>query len=210
MAASDVAITLGAILLWEAPGGDVRLADGGVITFDPGSGSLTFESEDADYGTVVDFDTVETGLGDQVDGGTFVFAPPEGAPLSDWWRADLENTRLRVWIGEVNGAALEEEELLADWLIDTVSREQAEGQDLLSAECMTRQEKLFQTNQGNVCSDRFHDSIWSGERGFENCHDGPQYFAWGTQSPSGQGVSQGGASFGGGPSSPVPVLRMSA
>jgi hypothetical protein len=208
MAASDVAVTLGAILLWEAPGGDVRLADGGVITFDPGTGSQSFEGEDESYGTVVAFDAIETGVGDQVEGGTFVFAPPETAALSDWWRTDLTSTRLRIWMGEVNGAALEEEVILADWLIDTVSREQEKGRDVLSVECMTRQERLFQTNQGNVCSDRFHDSIWSGERGFENCHDGPQYFAWGTQSPNGQGISQGGATFGGGPSSPVPVLRL--
>lgn len=204
MAATDVSITFAAALLWEAPGGNVALADGGVVKYDPGSGTITFESEHPDFGTIAGFDTFDTGTGDNVDGGVIDFAPPSSATLSNWWRTDLENTRMRLWVGEIDsdGVTLTGEEVLADWLVDTASREQgAAGSDILSVEFMTRLEKLFEINQGNVCSDTFHRSIWSNERGFENCHDGAQYFAWGTEAPRGSGASfssGGGGGFGGG------------
>lgn len=200
MAVTDVSITLAAILLWEAPDGDVALADGGVVKFDPGSGTVTFDSEDAVFGTIAGFDAFDTGVGDMVEGGTITFAPNPDATLSDWWRTDLEGTRLRLWLGEIasDGVTLENEELVADWLVDTANREQNAGQDLLRIDFMSRLEKLFEVSQGNVCSDRFHQSIWSGERGFENCHDGPQYFAWGTDSPPVGSTARGGTGGGNG------------
>lgn len=205
MSVTDTAITLAAILEWEAPGGTVRLCDGGVVKYDTGAGIVTFESEHPVWGTVIDFGAFEGGIGDMVEGGEIVFAPNPAATLSDWWRDDLENTRLRVWQGEIasDGVTLENEELLADWLVDTATRTRGQdGEELMQVECMTRLHKLFQIRDGNTCSDRFHRSIWTGERGFENCHDGPQYFAWGTEGPSGAG-SSGGAQGGGGRGGPV-------
>lgn len=194
MAASDTAITLAMVVEWEAPDGDVRLSDGGVVKFDPGDGEVTYSGEDSVFGTVASVEVFESGVGDMVEGGNIVFAPNGSATLSDWWRADLENTRLRIWLGEIDsdGISLTGEDLLADWLVDTTKRVQGDsGAEALDLDCMSRMQKLFETSQGNVCSDRFHTSIWSGERGFENCHDGPQYFAWGTDNPSGGSNSNG-------------------
>lgn len=207
MAATDRTVTLAAILEWEAPDGDVRLADGGVVKFDSGAGVVSFIGKDPVFGTIAGFDIFESGVGDQVEGGEISFAPASDATVSDWWRSDLENTRARIWLTEVgsDGVSAESATLLADWLVDTASRDQGDGgRDVLSVEFMTRLQKLFEIRQGNVCSDRFHQSIWSGERGFENCHDGPQYFAWGTEAPRGSGGSggSGGGGGGGGNSSP--------
>ncbi|MFO6447870.1 hypothetical protein ACLBKU_12055 [Erythrobacter sp. NE805] len=200
MAVSDLVITLAAVLEWQAPGGDVRLADGGVVRFNPGTGTVTFTAEDARFGTLAGLDVFETGIGDMVEGGTIAFVPPADAATGDWWRADLENTRLRLWLGEIDpadGVTLTNAEPVADWLVDTPSREQAAGQDVLSLAFMTRQEKLFETSQGNVCSDTFHQSIWPGERGFENCTDAQQFFAWGAEAPPSSSVGGGGSSGGG-------------
>ncbi|MAY20319.1 MAG: hypothetical protein CL955_06845 [Erythrobacteraceae bacterium] len=200
MAVTDTAITLGAILLLEAPDGDVLLSDGGIVKFDPGTGTANFDVFDDVFGTVADFEAFETGVGDMVEGGSITFQPAFAADVADWWRTDLEGSRLRIWMGEIasDGVTLEDEELVADWLVDTAHREQSAGQDLLRVEFMSRLEKLFEVSQGNVCSDRFHQSIWSGERGFENCHDGPQYFAWGTDNPPAGSTQRGGSGGGNG------------
>ena len=202
MSVTDVFITLAAVLEWQAPDGDVLLAEGGVVKFNSGTGTATFSGSDPDFGTIASFDVFDTGVGDLVEGGTITFAPPADAPASAWWRTDLENTRLRVWLGEIDpadGVTLTDAETLADWLVDTATREQGNGQDLLTIQFMARDQKFFEVRQGNVCSDPFHQSIWPGELGFANATDAQQFFAWGAEAPpSGSGGGSGGAGGGGG------------
>lgn len=198
MSVSDLAITLAAVLEWQAPDGTVRLADGGLVKFNPGTGLADFEGDHPVFGTLAGFDSFDSAIGDAVEGGTFTFAPAPDAEVTDWWRTDLENTRLRFWLGEIDpadGVTLTDAELVADWLVDTPGREQAGASDLLTIDCITNLERLFNIRQGNVCSDVFHQSVWSGERGFENCTDNPGTFAWGVESPP---ASSGGGGGGGG------------
>lgn len=200
MAVTDLTITLAAVIEWQAPGGDVLLADGGVVKFDPGSGELTFTGADARFGTLAAADEFEVGVGDQAQIGGLSFVPPADAAVADWWRTDLENSRIRVWLGEIDPVdkiTLTDAELIGDLLVDTPSREQANGQDVLRLSFIARDQKLFETRQGNVCSDAFHQSIWPGERAFENCTDAQQFFAWGTGAPPSGGSSGGGGGSGG-------------
>jgi len=201
MSVSDLSITLAAVIEWQAPGGDVLLADGGVVKFDPGSGELVFTGSDARFGTLAEADEFSIGVGDQAENGSLAFVPPASAASADWWRTDLENSRLRLWLGEVDpadGVTLTDAEILADWIVDTPSREQGNGQDILRLTFMTRDQKLFEIRQGNTCSDAFHQSVWPGERAFENCTDAQQYFAWGTGAPPTGAVGNPEAGGGGG------------
>jgi hypothetical protein len=201
MAATDLAITLAAVIEWQAPGGDVLLADGGVVKFDPGAGELVFTGADARFGTLAEINPFDIGVGDQAESGNLGFVPPATAATSDWWRTDLEGSRLRVWLGEIDpadGVTLTDAEIVADWLVDTPSREQAAGQNLLQLTFITRDQKLFEIRQGNTCSDAFHQLCFPGERAFENCTDAQQYFAWGTGAPPVGGSSAGGGGGGGG------------
>lgn len=204
MAVTDAAIMLVAFLKWEAPDGDVRLCDGGFITYD----SEDYAAEDSVFGSVKEWEPVDAAFGDAAEGGTLTLAPHPDAALADWWRDDLENTRLRIWLGETDSdlKTVSTAEQLADLLVDQVTRVQGkDGEDLLQIELMGRSERLFVQSEGNVCSDRFHQSVWSGELGFLNCHDGPQYFAWGTESPTSQygGAGVRGNSTPGGPRGPT-------
>lgn len=201
MAVSDHAITLAKVIEWQAPGGAVRLAEGGVVKFDSGAGVVAFESGHPVFGSLARCDAFETAIDDRVEGGNITFAPATGAPVSGWWRGDLENTVLKVWIGEVDpedGVTLTDAELVADWLLDIAGREQGEGSDLLSLDFITRLERLFEIQQGNTCSDTFHQSIFPGERAFENCTDAQQFFAWGAENPPSSGGTFGGSGGGGG------------
>ena len=199
MAVADLSITLAAVLEWQAPDGDVLLADGGLVKFDPGSGVASFTGSHATFGTIASLEVFETGIGDLVEGGKIAFAPPADVATSGWWRTDLENTRIKLWLGEIDPetAVMADGEILADWLVDTASRQQANGQDLLTIQFMARDQKLFEVRQGNVLSDAHHTRIWPGERGLENATDAQQFFAWGAESPPTGGSFGGGG--GGGP-----------
>jgi hypothetical protein len=106
---------------------------------------------------------------------------------------------VRFWLGELDtdGKTVISAELMADMLVDTIDRViGADGSVTLELGLIGRAEKLFLVNEGNVCSERHHKSVWVGENGFNNCTDTVQPIAWGVASaPSG---TFGGGSGGGG------------
>lgn len=186
MAASDIAITLAWFLKWDAPGGAVRLSDGGQLDY----ADERYQSFDAVFGSVMTWPSISGGFNGMAERGRITFAPEKDAALAAWWRADLFDTRLRLWVGELDadGITVTTAKQLADWLVDNISRVQGEGgQDLLALDLTARAEKLFLVNEGNVCSERFHSSVWPGEIGFRNCTDVPAPVAWGTAMPLGGG-----------------------
>jgi hypothetical protein len=191
MAATDPVITLAAFLKLEAPDGDVRLCDGGMLDFD----SERYESQDAVFGTIAEAAELEAAFGDAAEDGQLILAPNPEADLADWWREDLPGCRIRAWMGEVDadGVTVTNAEQLADWLVDTGERlQQEDGGDMLALELIGRPEKLFIINEGNVCSDRFHQTLFSGELGMSNCTDLQGFVAWGAASPTRSTSSGGG------------------
>lgn len=187
MGATDRTITLAGFLKFEAPGGDVRLCDGGFLDYD----SERYEALHPVFGSVRALDEFSAAFGDSAEDGGISFVPAPDATVSDWWRTDLGDSRIRFWQGEVSGKTVSSATLLADLLVDTPERTQSEGgDDVLALSLIGRAEKLFLTNEGNVCSERFHKSVWSGEDGFNNCTDDPVPVAWGVEAPS-TGTSRG-------------------
>ncbi|MFC3097382.1 hypothetical protein [Alteraurantiacibacter palmitatis] len=191
MAATDIAITLATFIRFEAPGGDVLLADGGVVKF----GGDTFDSWHAVFGAIQKIDVIRSTIGDMAERGKLVLAPNPEASVSSWYNFGIRNARVRVWMGELeaDGVTCTDAKRLADWQVDEITRVQMMGQDLLQIDMIGRGEKLFLTNEGNVCSDRFHQSLFPGERGFENCTDEQGYFAWGAESPQRANPVRGGS-----------------
>ncbi|MGB7407147.1 MAG: hypothetical protein WA908_01460 [Pontixanthobacter sp.] len=191
-------ITLTCFAKLEAPNGDVRLCDGGFVYFE----GEKYEAQHDIYGTIQSIDEIEASFGDLAEGGDIVFSPNPDAALTDWFRADLENSRLRIWIGEIaeDGKNVVRATQIADRLVNTAGRDQnPSGEDLLPLSLIGRAQKLFLVNEGNVCSERFHKSVWPGENGFNNCIDNQVEVAWGVAS-SPNGTTSGGrgrGSFGG-------------
>lgn len=191
MAVSDLSITLACFLKWEAPDGDVLICDGGFLEY----ASETYSSQHGVYGSIMAIESVSAGFGDIAEGGKLVFAPNPDAALADWWRTDLFDSRIRLWLGEVSGKTVSTATLLADWLVDNVERVQGQGgQNLLSLDLMARSEKLFLKKEGNVCSERHHTSVWPGELGFRNATDLQGFVAWGSANPPRSAGSSGGSS----------------
>lgn len=182
MTATDPTITLAAIVKFEAPDGDVRLCDGGMLDF----ASERYESLHPVFGTVREGGDNEAGFGDQAEDGTLVLVPHAEASVGAWWRNDLFGCRIRAWMGEVDadGVTVSSATQISDLLVDTAERVQGEaGEDLLVLELVGRGDKLFLTNEGNVCSDTWHQSVYAGELGFQNCTDLRGFVAWGAANP---------------------------
>lgn len=192
MAVTDRAITPSTFVKFEAPAGDVLLCDGGFVTFD----SEDYTARHATFGVVQQFPEAESSFGELAEAATLVLIPSPDASESDWWRADLAGCRVRHWLGEVDPAdmrSIDDAELLGDWLVDVVGRDQREGgEDLLVLTLGSRTRRLFLIDEGNVCSDRFHQSVYSGELGLVNCTDVAGKFAWGAADTSAEETSKNG------------------
>lgn len=187
MAATDPIITLAQFLKFEAPDGDVRLCDGGFVDYD----GERYESWHEVFGSIVSLEELQASFGDSAQDGLIELAPNPDAAVSDWWREDLAGCRIRMWQGDVDAdnVTVTNATQLDDLLIDTVERAQDASGDTLSMSLMGRAEKLFLTNEGNVLSRRFHQTMFPGEEGLANCTDVRGFVAWGVL---GQGKSAGG------------------
>jgi len=195
MAVTDLAITIAHWVKWEAPGGDVRLVlEGGMVDF----GGERYEAEHAVFGVMAPPGAIEAGFGDVAEDGQLAFYPNPLAAVSDWWRFDLEGTRVRVWQGEIDadGITAINAKLLQDLQVDTAERARALGQEILLLELIGRQERMFLTTEGNVCSDRFHQTVFAGEKGLANCTDLVGFVPWGAAAPP-RGSIGGGSAPGG-------------
>lgn len=213
MSATERTIRLVAFMKLEAPSGDVNLCDGGFIYYNAGAGSEKYSSADDIFGTFSAIDSFEAGFGDLSESASIALTPNPSASRTDWLNDNIRESRVRFWIGEVgsDGKTVTSAELLADMLVDTLSRVVgADGSEVLEMELISRSEKLFLVNEGNVASETFHKSIWPGENGFNSCTDTPIPVAWGTASPPAGTVGGGSRRStpgGGGPSEP-PNVRL--
>lgn len=195
MSTLDPVVTLVGLIKFEPPSGAVRLCDGGFCDF----ASERYENAHPIFGTLAEPDEFVAAFGDMAESATLALIPAPGA--TGWFNPNLRNSRVRFWLGELDtdGKTVTSAELLADMLVDTIDRViGADGSVTLELGLIGRAEKLFLINEGNVCSERFHKSVWAGEDGFNNCTDVVQPVAWGVASaPSGTGGGgRGGGTFG--------------
>lgn len=191
--AEENAVTIACFLKWELPERNVLLCDGGMLEYS----SEPYQSEDVDFGAIHTPSPIDAAFGDVAEAGQVVLAPQGEAAVTDWWRDDLFDTRLRIWLGNVDadGYTVSNATLLADLLVDTYERRQnSGGEELLGLDLIGRAEKLFLINEGNVLSQRFHQSVFAGEDGMNNCTDLTGYLAWGAATPPRGSTSGGGGS----------------
>lgn len=189
---TEPVVTLAAFLKIDLPSRSVRLCDGGQLTYQ----FEKYEAFDSVYGSVISLDAIESGFGDVAEGAQIVLAPNPEATVTDWWNMGLFDRRVRMWLGEVDadGFTVSSATLVADLLVDTYERRQGlGGEEQLVIDLMSRAEKLFLRNEGNVCAERFHQLVWPGENGFDNCTDLVGYLAWGAESPPRGSSTTGGS-----------------
>lgn len=195
MAMTDPAFTMVSLIKIEFPSRTVRLSDGGRVMM----GGEEYLSSDDVFGTIAGAEEIEDEMGDSAPGGGLSLMPSPDTTLSTIIDPAMQNCRVRFWQGELDAdmETVSAPDLLADKLIDVPHWNPDEW--VLDLDLMDRTEIFFLRSEGNVCSASWHQSVWPGERGFDNCTDAPGQVAWGVEgAPSGT-VKGGNGGNGGGP-----------
>ncbi len=193
-------ITLTGLMRMELPGRDVLLCDGGFTIWD----GVTYLSEDPDFGVLAGFDALSEGVGDEAPAGNLTMLPKSSAAAATLSTPGYQNSRIRLWIGEVDeqtGIITGTPDLMADWQLDRTTLKIGKGSRALEMGCVTRSQRLLARNDGNVLSTPFHTRQFPGEQGFDNAVGLTVTVAWGVASaPRGTVASGGGrgGSYGGG------------
>lgn len=175
-------VTLVGLLKLELPGRDVLLCDGGVVPFD---GQL-YQSSDDVFGTVSMFEALTEGTGDELPAGTITFLPRDVAGAVELSQPAYQNSRLRMWIAEVDeasGRIIGQPDLMADWQTDKTVLRRATGTRALEIGCVTRSQRLLIRNDGNALTSPAHQRVFPGERGFDNAVGMDIEIPWGVVAP---------------------------
>jgi hypothetical protein len=171
-------IILAGFLLWSTPAGDVRLVDGGTLAFNGGQ----YRASHPVFGAISGFQPINEGVGDEAPAGTLTFSPAPDADPSIINSPGLQGSRIRMWIGEIDGDTgqlIGPPDLMLDGIGDVTRLKLARGSKQLEFDIVSRSERLFLVNEGNVLSGEYHRGIYPAERGLDNAIGVPTVVAWG-------------------------------
>lgn len=192
-------VTLAGLVKIELPGKTLLLCDGAFVKW----GADTFFSADADFGSVGDIEPLSEGVGDSAPALRITFLPASTAAAADLSQPSWQGSRVRLWIAEVDittNLVVGTPDLMFDGQTDSTELIVGRGKRQLVMDIVSAAERLFVIDEANTLSDRFHQSLYPGERGEENATGVGVGVAWGTVLPAqsyGLGFS-GGGNYGGG------------
>lgn len=164
------------------PSATLRLCDGGFVYKD----GQKFASSDPVFGAIESVDFADEKVGDEAPAGQITFLPngaAEPGALSD---PGFQGSPIKFWLARVDEATGEisgTPELVFDGELDTTVLRISRGTRALDMGFICIAERLFQVNEGNCLSSRQHESVWTGEDGFDNATGVGGPVAWGTESP---------------------------
>jgi hypothetical protein len=193
-------ITIAGLAKITLPGRTLLLCDGGMVRW----GGETYFSEDVEFGTIGAFGLQPDGLGGLAPGGQLTFIPASGAAAAALANPAFQNSRMQFWLAEMvrqTGFVVGSPVSLFDGLLKTATIRSARGTRRVEIPFVSRADRLFRNNQGNVCSDSFHQSVWPGELGLVNATGVPTTRAFGIEGPPRSSATYGvtgggGARFG--------------
>lgn len=164
------------------PSGAIRLCDGGVIWW----GADKYTSNDPSYGAIGGLDSVQENISDEAPGSKFTLLPPSVTTAEDLFLTDAQGSAVEMWLGEYDpatGAVTGTPEKVFSGFIDSVNLRIGKEERAVEIDFMSEAERLFMIREGNVLSDRFHQSAWPGELGFEHCTGAQVAVPWGSPDP---------------------------
>lgn len=181
------------LLKIELPDRDVRLSEGGFITFN----SELYTSSDPVLGSIAAVEPMQEGIGGTIPALDLTFAPPGPAAITDLSVGALQRSNIYLWLAEYNvetNAIVGTPDALFIGQLDQPSVRFGRGEYSISISCVSKLEVLFNRNTGNSLSSTFHKSMFAGELGHDNAIGLSVAVAWGVKGPP----SLGGSNFGGG------------
>lgn len=179
----DVARIFGAIEI-NFPSGDVRLLDGSaeMMLF----GHL-FTGDHPVFGSLESIDEFSDGSGDEAPGMIVTLLPAADAAAADVAAEDMQDARVRLWIGAVNeatGEVIAEPYLLSDALIDIPRLELEPDRRSVDYECVSGMEWFFEAEEGIRLAPAFWESVWPGEYGLRHVTGVQDNPYWGQNTPN--------------------------
>lgn len=189
-------IMIAAVMKVELPDHTARISEGGVIEV----GGESYGNEDERLGTPASFENLSEGVGDEAPAAAITFNPPGGVTSTTLNDAAQANSRIRIWIAELDedsGLQIGDAEQIADLIVDNPSLKFDNNVRQLEFACVSSAERLFLTNKGNSLSPSYHEQTWPGEKGLANASGVSRSVAWGAASAP-RGSATGGAGGGGG------------
>ena len=175
-------ITVAGIGKITLPARTLFLCDGGMVRW----GSEVYLDEDSEFGSIGSFGLLGDSVGDLAPGGSIGFIPVDGVAAATLSNPAYQHSRIQIWLADVNwhtGFVIGAPAVLFDGLLRNTAIKSARGTRRVEMDFVSRADRLFRNNQGNVCSDRFHQSIWAGELGFVNATGVPTTRAFGIAGP---------------------------
>lgn len=173
-------IFVGGLLTINFPGYELRLSDAGVVVWD----GRVYNSADSRFGTVSQISPIRDGFTDSVPSGVITLSIPQSVPLATVLDPDFQNSTVSIYLAEISGdgfTVVAAEQVFTGF-VDTMTWQPILRE--ISIEFVAQSERFFLRNEGNVLSDRFHQGVWPGELGCQNCTDAVVTVAWGAESPT--------------------------
>lgn len=188
-------VTIAGLVKITLPARTLFLCDGGMVRW----GSEVYLDEDSEFGNIGSFGLLGDSVGDLAPGGSIGFIPVNGVAAAALSNPAFQNSRIQVWLADVNqgtGFVIGTPAPLFDGLLRNTAIKSGRGTRRVEMELVSRADRLFRNNQGNVASDRFHQSVWPGELGFVNATGVPTTRAFGIDGPPRGAVNAGSSGSG--------------
>lgn len=197
MALGDDVIWLAGLFEMQLPTGTVRVSDCAAVKW----GATLYDGSHADFGGVGLVDEIEEGIADELPAWSVTFHPPSDAAAVTVANPAFQGARILCHLAEINpstGLVVGVPDLCFDGIIDVPTLRTGKNVRAVNFSVVGRTDKLFLLREGNTLSSAFHESVWPGEKGFENATGVQLAVAWGVASPPRGAVPYGGGGFGAG------------
>lgn len=190
-------MNLVSLLKITLPSATIAICDGAFFTY----AGDTYAAGDDTFGTIVAYESIAEGNGDELPLFKLTFVPADDAATEDLSDPEFQSAPLRFYIAEYNpatGAIVGTPELTFDGQLDRTILNFDRNVRSVEMEVVTTAERLILKNASNTMTPRFHKSLWPGETGHDNAVDLEIPIAWGVESASRSGSGSTGQGFGGG------------
>ena len=192
------------------PGRTIRVVDGAAQLLFNGN---TFTGEDAVYGTLGGIDPVTEQVGTEAPATRFTFLPSDVSALAALTNPANQGSPVNMWFCAINpetGLIIGAPELLFVGEIDTADVEISGEATLITFDVSSAWDRLFEAGEGYRWNDKFWQTIYPGELGFQYVTEIQRDLPWGYDAPrpqvvtdtvggsTGPGSSPGGYGGGGG------------
>jgi hypothetical protein len=188
--AADGVLCVGMIEVNFNDGRNLRLLDGSLEVM---RGADKFAGEDPVFGAIGSVEVLRDGVGDEAPEFDMTLIPPQETETADLAAADMQGSRVRVWLGvvvKVTGLLVADPDLRFEGEIDVATTRLGKSMRVIDYRCISALERFHDNAEGARLSDSHHQGVWPGETGLANMTGIGRVIKWGVE-PSPSNITTG-------------------